>query len=132
MASNRPTTAELLTAVREFLDEEAMEAIAAGNVRFKLRVALNVLKLVEREVELGPRYQREEIHSLQALLASDEPSLTALNAELCDRIRRGDYDAEGDERHALLGHLQSATLHKLAIDNPTYSTFRGLTEADAN
>ncbi len=126
MASNRPTTAELLTAVREFLDGDVREAVAASDVNFKLNIALNVLRLVEREVELGPRYEQAEVLELQQLLSSEETSVAKLNEALCRRIREGVYDEEGSARELLLRHLRSATLNKLAIDNPSYSTFRSL------
>ena len=130
MASNRPTSAELLTAVSEFLEGEAMEAIDTDDVRFKLKIALNVLQLIRREVELGRDHEIAEVDGLQALLATDETSPALLNEELCRRIRNGDYDAAAPARDALLQHLQTATLKKLAVDNPRYSTFNSLTAGD--
>lgn len=123
MAANGPTAAELLEAAREFLSTEAMTAIAAEDIRFKLRVALNVLSLVERELRQGPANEARERTRLQALLGSREESVERLNVELCRRIREGQFD---DRLAELLPCLQASTLDKLAIDNPRYSTYRFL------
>jgi len=48
-----PSASELLDAVREFLEAELLP-VAEGRVRFHLRVATNVLRMVERELVLGP------------------------------------------------------------------------------
>lgn len=123
MAANRPTAAELLEAAREFLEAEAMDAIAADDVKFKLRIAINVLKLIERELLLGPGNEARELGQLQALLGRADESLERLNAGLCDRIRAGEFD---DGLQQLLPCLQESTLDKLAIDNPRYSTYGAL------
>jgi aminoglycoside phosphotransferase (APT) family kinase protein len=49
----RPTAAELLEAVREFLTGQVMPA-TSGQLAFHARVAANVLAIVGRELELGP------------------------------------------------------------------------------
>lgn len=123
MAANRPTAAELLEAAREFLEGEAMDAIAADNVKFKLRVAVNVLRLIERELLCGPGNDTRELSRLQALLDRADADLEHLNAELCERIRTGEFD---DRLQQLLPSLQQSTLDKLAIDNPRYSTYVAL------
>jgi len=120
MAANRPTAAELLEAATEFLECEAMDAIAADNVKFKLRVAINVLRLIERELLCGPDNDARELDRLQALLGRTDGSLEYLNAELCERIRAGEFD---DRLQQLLPCLEQSTLDKLAIDNPRYSTY---------
>ncbi len=49
----RPTSSELLDAVRQFLTDQVMPA-TAGQLAFHARVAANVLGIVARELELGP------------------------------------------------------------------------------
>ena len=49
----RPTVAELVEAVREFLEHDVMAA-TEGRVQFHTRVAINVLGMVQRELEDGP------------------------------------------------------------------------------
>ena len=45
----RPTAAELVAAVAEFLETDVREA-TSGSVNFHARVAANVLRTVEREL----------------------------------------------------------------------------------
>ena len=52
---NLPSARELLTAVREFLNNVAMPELS-GRARFHARVAANVLGIVERELELGTAF----------------------------------------------------------------------------
>jgi len=49
----RPTSSELLDAVRGFLTDQVMPA-TSGQLAFHARVAANVLGMVARELELGP------------------------------------------------------------------------------
>jgi Phosphotransferase enzyme family/Domain of unknown function (DUF6285) len=49
----RPTTSELLDAVRGYLTEQVMPA-TGGQLAFHARVAANALAIVARELELGP------------------------------------------------------------------------------
>src|ERR1700710_276850 len=59
MAQDRPTAAELVTAVREFLERDVMAA-TEGRVQFHTRVAVNVLNTVARELELGDGFAEGE------------------------------------------------------------------------
>ena len=45
----RPTAAELVSAVADFLDAEVRDA-CSGSVGFHVRVAVNVLRTVQREL----------------------------------------------------------------------------------
>ncbi len=47
-----PTAAELVEAVREYLERDVMTS-TEGRVQFHARVAVNVLKMVERELAVG-------------------------------------------------------------------------------
>ena len=123
MAANHPTAAELLEAVRAFLGEEIQPALTDQSLSFKLRIALNVLKIVERELRLEPQFAKQELSSLRNLLDREEGSPEELNADLCERISRGDFDRDDG---ALLEWLERAALNKLAIDNPNYSTYQRL------
>lgn len=123
MARNRPTDIELIEAVSEFLAGEVEPEIGAADVRFRLRVAINVLGIVLRECRSGSAHDDHERAVLQALLDSDVADLAALNESLCEQVRRGDFDDRHDE---LVRALTRITMDKLSIDNPRYSTYRDL------
>jgi hypothetical protein len=114
-----PTTAELVNAVRSFLEEQAMPQLE-GRTAFHARVAANALAIVARQLELGPEADAAEQGRLTALLGEDG-DLDTLNRELCRRIRGGDL---GLGSPGLVEHLRRTTLDKLAVDQPKYSGYR--------
>jgi len=103
----RPTAAELVTAVREFLEGEVRDN-TAGAVNFHARVAANALRMVERELlDDSPAAPRE---ALAALGHTDEDALAAA-------IRAGEFDGRDTE---MLACLRTVVRHRLAIAHPGY------------
>ena len=118
MAQDRPTAAELLTAVADFLREEAMPALDRTEPRlgFQMRVAVNSLAILEREVRLGPAADAREHERLVGLLGR-EATHEELNRELARQLRTGQRD-ETDV--ALMAHLEATIADKIAIANPKW------------
>lgn len=109
--STRPTAAELVAAVADFLDEE-VRAACDGQVAFHARVAANVLRIVERELldDTG-----ESVRTAMAALGfTDE-------AALARAIRDGELDDRPDE---VLSCLRELVGHRLSIDHPGYGERR--------
>ena len=96
----RPTAAELVAAVADFLDEDVRGA-TEGQVNFHARVAANVLRTVERE--LLDESAGEVTDALAELGFADEPQLAAA-------IRAGDLDDRAGE---VLGCLRTLVRHRL-------------------
>lgn len=118
MAQDRPSAAELLIAIADFLREEATPALDRADPRlgFQMRVAVNSLAILEREGRLGPAADAREHARLAALLGQDG-SLEELNRELARQIRAG----RRDERDAnMMIHLTATTADKIAIANPKW------------
>lgn len=122
----QPAGPELLEAAAQFLREEVLPQLA-GRTAFHARVAANVLDLVRREMLLAGAAQAEEAERLSALLGR-RGEAEALNRELCARIAEGLIAADDP---ALLDHLWATTLAAVAIDQPSYATFRRAAEAPA-
>ena len=116
---DRPTAAQLVAAVRDFLERVAQPELS-GHSAFHARVAANALAIVERELALGAGQDPAERERLSALLGGDGP-LEAQNRALCREIRAGriTLDTPG-----LIEHLRATTLAKLAVDQPSYSGYR--------
>jgi len=106
---DRPTAAELVEAVREFVERDVMAA-TEGRVQFHARVAVNVLNTVQRELELGPEQALAHRARLDALGFADE-------AELAAAIRAGDVDDRYDEIKAA---ITATVTDKLKVANPKY------------
>ncbi len=115
MSQDRPTASELLLAVRELVEKQLLPE-AQGGRAFQLRVAANVLGIVERELRLASDQDGRERVRLAELLGHDGP-LDALQRELCARIRAGSLD---DQREQVLAFARVLTNDKLQIANPGY------------
>lgn len=126
MRNDRPTTAELVEAVREFLEGEVQPALE-GSLAFHARVAVNVLKIVERELALGQELGVAEHERLRALLGHDgDPE--GLADELVEGIREGRL---GLQTPGLVEHLRESVMGRLAIDNPRYKSYQRALEREA-
>ncbi len=125
MPTDRPTVAELVVSVREFLETEVQPALA-GSVAFHTRVAVNVLKIVERELATGAALDAVERERLVALLGQ-EGDLESLADELITGIREGRFD---NDTPGLDAHLRATVLGKLSIDNPRYKSYQRALEQE--
>ncbi len=125
---DRPTYAELLAAVRRFLEADVVPRLE-GPLKFHARVAANVVAIVEREMETEDEQLRAEAERLAGLLGAAETlapdrssrrdAIRRLTVDLCRRIRNGDADT-GDWRTAVLAHTRATVREKLAVANPKY------------
>ena len=116
---DEPTPIELTKAVTDFLRDEIAPMISGHNA-FKLRVAINMLDLVTRQLTLEGGTDQEEAVRLRALLGIDG-SLIELNRALADRIASGEVDPTTP---GLADHLWQTTLAKLAVDQPNYASYK--------
>jgi Domain of unknown function (DUF6285) len=121
MAQDRPTAAELVEAVREFLERDVMAA-TEGRVQFHTRVAVNALGMIERELTLGPGFADAERARARALLGRDDDTgsdadLRDLEREVAAGIRSGSLDDRG---HAVRAHVRATVQEKLLVANPGY------------
>jgi hypothetical protein len=115
MAQDRPTAAELVGAVREFLENDVMAA-TEGRVQFHTRVAVNALGMIERELVDGPAFAEAERARAAALLGHDD-DVRVLERELAAAIRDGSLD---DRLDAVQAHVRATVREKLLVANPGY------------
>ena len=104
-----PSAAELLDAVREFLESDVLPA-TEGRLRFHVRVAANVVGMVGREIVLGPDQAAAHAGRLEALGVASE-------AELAAAIRSGALDWRSEDVRAA---VRATVADKLAVANPAY------------
>ncbi|MFZ0716896.1 DUF6285 domain-containing protein [Mycobacterium sp.] len=106
-AHGRPTAAELIAAVAEFLETDVRDS-TVGRVNFHSRVAANALRMVERELLADPADGVNE--AMARVGCVDE-------AQLAAAIRAGELDGADD-------HVQSALRalvgRRLAAAHPGY------------
>jgi ketosteroid isomerase-like protein len=114
-SGRRPTAAELVGAVAEFVESDVRQATGddvagrgdVGQVNFHARVAANVLRIVEREL-LG---DGEPAAASAQLGFADEPGLAAA-------IRDGRLD---DREQDVTRFLRELVARRLSVDHPGYA-----------
>ncbi|MFK4384263.1 hypothetical protein GPL17_04305 [Bradyrhizobium yuanmingense] len=116
---DEPTPIELTKAVADFLRSDITPLIS-GHQAFKLRVAINILDLVTRQLTQEEGSDAREIERLRTLLGVDG-SVTELNRALAERIARGEVDLATP---GLAEHLWATTMDKLAVDQPNYASYK--------
>ncbi|MEY9359528.1 hypothetical protein ABH994_002249 [Bradyrhizobium yuanmingense] len=116
---DEPTPIELTKAVADFLRSDITPLIS-GHQAFKLRVAINILDLVTRQLTREEGSDAREVERLRALLGIDG-SVMELNRVLAHRIASGEMDLATP---GLAEHLWATTMDKLAVDQPNYASYK--------
>ena len=116
---DEPTPIELTKAVADFLRNDITPLIS-GHQAFKLRVAINILDLVTRQLTREEGSDASEVERLRKLLGMDG-SVTELNRALAERIAKGEVDLATP---GLSEHLWATTMDKLAVDQPNYASYK--------
>jgi len=114
---DRPDLGELLESVKRFLEEEIVAATDDQRIRFRARVAANLLSIAGRELSLDPQLDGAERTRLEGLLGR-AGSASELNEELVRRIRAGEIDAGPGT--PVWDHVRKTAVEKLRIANPAY------------
>ena len=110
------TISELLGAVKGFLMDSAMPALA-GRDQFNARVAANVLGIIDREQQVGPELAALDAAAAQQWLPGDSGSGTALQ-QLSRALAAREIDADTD----FFEYLKQRQLLVAAINNPRYAS----------
>ena len=116
---DEPAPEELIRAVADFLRNDIAPVIS-GHDAFKLRVSINALDLVTRQLTQEQASDSAEKARLEELLGR-QGSLGELNRMLADRIAKGEVDLQTPR---LTGHLWQTTMDKLAVDQPNYASYK--------
>ena len=109
-----PTSVELVNSVRAHLKASVLESLDGAD-KFLLRVAMNSLAIAERELQLTPALEAEELSRLVELVG--EGDLPELRWKLAHALRSGTLFDES----TLHQHLRLSVAGRLSIDQPTYS-----------
>ena len=106
---DRPTAAELLEALHEWMERDLLPGVD-GRLQFHTRVAINMIDIVRRELELGPGQEVQHQEVLASFGMNDD-------AELAAAIREGAFDANLVD---VLNRLRPVVEDKVRVANPRY------------
>ena len=106
---DRPTAAELLEALHEWMERDLLPGVD-GRLQFHTRVAINMIDIVRRELELGPDQEVQHQEVLASFGMTDD-------AELAAAIREGAFDANLVD---VLNRLRPVVEDKVRVANPRY------------
>ena len=106
---------EMLETVRGYLETTILPEFG-GERWFNLKVACNMLAMVERELALGVEAAAAERTRL-ADLVGESATLKDMNVRLGRAIRGGEITLDDPK---LLEHLRRTTADALAINNPRW------------
>lgn len=130
----------LLDAVRFHLETNVLPAIKTdARLYFQTLVALNLLKIGQREIVQSHDLLRQEWASLNKLSGEEVPAperehvlaaeIAARRTGLSKDIRNGKYDSP-DEAAQLAAYLEETVASQLALNNPSLSTRMAKETAD--
>jgi hypothetical protein len=111
-----PSAQQLVESVREWLERDVL-AGTTGRLQFHTRVAINVLAMVERELELGPEQAERHRERLTDLgFANDEELVAAIRNASGAPQTPDEISREAAIRAAVWASVRD----KLAVANPKY------------
>lgn len=132
MPRNRPNTTEIVSAVRECLQQQVLPSCVDGELSLNVRICMSLLNTVERELQSGGSFDCQEGKILAQLLKAlvpekhaeiDSMSTTELNLMLLEYISN---KPQACMNKAIIEALYEITLAKIAVDNPKYPAFKKL------
>lgn len=112
MPRSQPDAQTLLGVAVDYLEAEVYPKLQ-GAERYRTRVALNALRIVQRELTLGPAADREEAAQLRALAGAG-----ATNEQLAAQIAGGERSLDDPQ---LVAYLRDSLQRALAVNNPRWT-----------
>lgn len=123
MLDERPTAAELVTAVADFIEKKVAKQLDA-HTAFHAKVAVNALHIVIRELQSGAAVAAADGQRLATLTGvAADAGLPAQNKTLCALIDDGTLAIDDPALHE---HLMQSVLARIAIDSPKYPSLNAV------
>ena len=127
---DRPDIYQLLEAVKSYLQGDVLPGVQADRKQHdQTLVAINVLGIVEREIQMSADHLKAEWLRLNFVqnvstpfpveIAEARGALAERNRKLCEEISAGRYDY-APQRSALFEHLVVTTRAQLEVANPNF------------
>ena len=111
-----PDAKGLVRAVSAFLQQD-MASERSSYRRFQSKVAIHLLRILEREVEERPKIEAAQLERLQRILDTSDSDLEKLGHTLATALRSGEIDWRRDDIQA---HVRKCVKENLRVSNPRW------------
>ena len=106
----------LVRAISAFLQQGAASERSSYR-RFQSKVAIHLLRILEREVAERPAIEAAQLKRLQDVLDTSTPDLEALDRRLANALRSGEIDWRRDDIQA---HVRKCVKENLRVSTPRW------------
>jgi len=111
-----PDAKGLVGAISAFLQQDAVGERSSYR-RFQSKVAIHLLRSLEREVAERPKIEAAQLQRLQQIFDTSRPDLEELNRKLAEAIRSGEIDPSRDD---IQTHVRECVKENLRVSNPRW------------
>ena len=111
-----PDAQGLVRGIAAFLQQDAASGRSSYR-RFQSKVAIHLLRILEREIAERPKIEIAQRERLQEIFDTSRPDLEELNRRLAEGLRSGEIDWDRDDIQA---HVRKCVGENLFISNPRW------------
>jgi hypothetical protein len=111
-----PDAKGLVRAISAFLQQGAASERSSYR-RFQSKVAIHLLRILEREVAERPKIEAAQLERLQEIFNASDPDLEELDRRLVEGLRSGEIDWHRDDIQA---HVRKCAEENLLVSNPRW------------
>ena len=111
-----PDAKGLVRAVSAFVQQVAASERSSYR-RFQSKVAIHLLRILEREVAERPKIEAAQLERLRDVLDTSNPDLEDLNRRLGKALRSGEIDWN---RNDIQAHVRKCVEENLLVSNPRW------------
>ena len=111
-----PDAKALVRAISAFLQQD-MGSERSSYRRFQSKVAIHLLRILEREVEERPKIEAAQLERLQEIFNVFDSDLDELDRKLAKALRTGEIDWGRDD---IQTHVRKCVEENLTVSNPRW------------
>ena len=111
-----PDAKGVVRAITAFLQQDAASERSSYR-RFQSKVAIHLLRILEREVAERPKIEAAQLERLQDIFNTSDSDLEELHCRLAKAIRSGKIDWDRDHIQA---HVRKCVEENLFVSNPRW------------
>ena len=111
-----PDAKGLVRPISAFLQQDSASERSSYR-RFQSKVAIHLLRMLEREVVERPKIEAAQLERPQVIFNASDSDLEELDRRLAEGLRSGEIDWQGDDIQA---HVRECVEENLLVSNPRW------------